>query len=236
MNFPLTYMYTPKLIFWEMQCLPCLSQCWSARWHGHIGSQQHWKGWEVKEDHRCWSEEVFQLILSKSVVKRNLCCTSLLATKLYILILTVFSMWSRWRQKEPHDIVIECMKLSLDPVDRMQEKGSLMSSWTFKHSHQDLFADKSISSVLTTSGDSQGPEPSRLKERRMSDSATQTGKSLQSGDSGTGSESLPIIATDRIELIAIPGWSPSDVCGLNTPPSSQMSPSTSYPDLVALDC
>lgn len=125
------------------------------------------------------------------------------------------------------------MKLSLDPVDRMQEKGSLMSSWTFKHSHQDLFADKSISSVLTTSGDSQGPEPSRLKERRMSDSATQTGKSLQSGDSGTGSESLPIIATDRIELNAIPGWSPSDVCGLNTPPSSQMSPSTSYPDLVA---
>ena len=119
------------------------------------------------------------------------------------------------------------MKLSLDPVDRMQEKGSLMSSWTFKHSHQDLFADKSISSVLTTSGDSQGPEPSRLKERRMSDSATQTGKSLQSGDSGTGSESLPIIATDRIELNATPGWSPSDVCGLNTPPSSQMSPSTS---------
>lgn len=139
----------------------------------------------------------------------------------------------RWRQKEPHDIVIECMKLSLDPVDRMQEKGSLMSSWTFMHSHQELFSDKSISPMLTTSGDSQGPETSRLKERRMSDSATQTGKSLQSGDSGTESDSLPVIATDGIELNATPGWSPSDVCGLNTPPSSQMSPSTSYPDLVS---
>ena len=135
----------------------------------------------------------------------------------------------RWKQKEPHDIVIECMKLSLDPIDRIQEKGTFMSSSTSKHSHQELMADKSITSILTASCDSQGPEVGRLKERRMSDSATQTGKSLQSGDSGTDSCSLPVISSDEV----VPGWSPSEVCQLNTPPSSQMSPSTSYPDLLS---
>ena len=121
------------------------------------------------------------------------------------------------------------MKLSLDPVDKIQEKGSFMSSWTSKQNCQELFADKSISSVLTASSDSQGPETSRLKERRMSDSATQTGKSLQSGDSGNDSCSLPVISSDEITA----GWSPSDLCRLSTPPSSQMSPSTSNPDLVS---
>lgn len=143
----------------------------------------------------------------------------------------------RWRKKEPHDIVIECKKLSLDPIDRIQEKGSFMSSWTSRQNCQDLFADKSISSILTGSCDSQGPEISRSKERRMSDSATQTGRSLQSGDSGTDSCNLP--AMSSVEIMA--GWSPSGVCGLSTPPSSrtppssQMSPSTSNPDLV-LSC
>lgn len=107
-----------------------------------------------------------------------------------------------------------------------------MSSWTSKQNFQDLFADKSISSsILTGSCDSQGPEMGRSKESRMSDSATQTGKSLQSGDSGTDSCSLPVISPDEI----IAGWSPSDVCRLSTPPSSQMSPSTSNPDLL-LSC
>ena len=104
-----------------------------------------------------------------------------------------------------------------------------MSSWTSKQNCQELFADRSVSSVLTTSGDSQGPETGRLKERRMSDSATQTGKSLQSGDSGTESGSLPVISSDAFTA----GWSPSDVCRLSTPPSSQMSPSTSNPDLLS---
>lgn len=125
--------------------------------------------------------------------------------------------------------MIECMKLSLDPIDRMQEKGNFMSSWTSKQNSQELFAEKSISSILTASCDSQGPETTRLKERRMSDSATQTGKSLQSGDSGTDSCSLPVISSDEITA----GWSPSEKCRLNTPPSSQMSPSTSNPDLLS---
>ena len=121
------------------------------------------------------------------------------------------------------------MKLSLDPIDRIQEKGTFMSSSASRHSRQELFADKSISSILTASCDSQGPETGRSKERRMSDSATQTGKSLQSGDSGTDSCSLPVISSDEINA----GWSPSEVCQLNTPPSSRMSPSTSNPDLLS---
>ena len=121
------------------------------------------------------------------------------------------------------------MKLSLDPLDRIQEKGTFMSSSTYRHSLHELFADKSIGSILTASCDSQGPEVLRSKERRMSDSATQTGKSLQSGDSGTDSCSLPVICSDNIPV----GWSPSEVCQLSTPPSSRMSPSTSNPDLVS---
>ena len=121
------------------------------------------------------------------------------------------------------------MKLSLDPIDRIQEKGTFMLSSTSKHSHQELMADNSINSNLSASCNSRGPEVVRLKERRMSDSATQTGKSLQSGDSGTDSCSLPVISSDEIA----PGWSPSEVCQLNTPPSSQMSPSTSCPDLLS---
>ena len=151
----------------------------------------------------------------------------------YALLLTALlnALNFRWRKKEPHDIVMECKKLSLDPIDRIQEKGGFMSSWTSRQNCQDLFADKSSSSVLTGSCDSQGPEISRSKERRMSDSATQTGRSLQSGDSGTDSCNLPVMSSDEI----MPGWSPSNVCGLSTPPSSQMSPSTSNPDLV-LSC
>ncbi|XP_044175884.1 hamartin-like isoform X2 [Acropora millepora] len=133
----------------------------------------------------------------------------------------------RWKQKEPHDIVVECMKVSLDPIDRIQEEGNFMSSSTYRQSRQEIFADKSVTSILTASCDSEGFGMEKLKERRMSDSATQTGKSLQSGDSGTDCCSLPVVSSTEI------GWSPSEFCQLSTPPSSRMSPSTSNPDLLS---
>ncbi|XP_074606956.1 hamartin-like isoform X2 [Acropora palmata] len=135
----------------------------------------------------------------------------------------------RWKQKEPHDIVVECMKVSLDPIDRIQEEGNFMSSSTYRQSRQEMFADKSVTSILTASCDSEGFGMEKLKERRMSDSATQTGKSLQSGDSGTDCCSLPVVSSTEITA----GWSPSEFCQLSTPPSSQMSPSTSNPDLMS---
>lgn len=119
------------------------------------------------------------------------------------------------------------MKVSLDPIDRIQEKGTFLLSSTSRHSLQERFADKSSSSNFTASSESQGQETERLRERRMSDSATQTGKSLQSGDSGIDSCNIPVILSDKITT----GWSPSEVCQLSTPPSSQLSPSTSNSDL-----
>lgn len=119
------------------------------------------------------------------------------------------------------------MKVSLDPIDRIQEKGTFLLSSSSRHSLQELLADKSSSSNFTASSESQGQETGRPRERRMSDSATQTGKSLQSGDSGIDSCNTPVILSDKI----MTGWSPSEVCQLSTPPSSQMSPSTSNPDL-----
>ena len=149
---------------------------------------------------------------------------------IFILVnsLPIFLSFLRWKQKEPHDIVVECMKVSLDPIDRIQEEGNFMSSSTYRQSRQEMFADKSVTSILTASCDSEGFGMEKLKERRMSDSATQTGKSLQSGDSGTDCCSLPVSST---EITA--GWSPSEFFPLSTPPSSRMSPSTSNPDLMA---
>lgn len=141
--------------------------------------------------------------------------------------LPIFCLFLRWKQKEPHDIVVECMKVSLDPIDRIQEEGNFMSSSTYRQSRQEMFADKSVTSILTASCDSEGFGMEKLKERRMSDSATQTGKSLQSGDSGTDCCSLPVVSSTEI------GWSPSEFCQLSTPPSSRMSPSTSNPDLLS---
>ena len=140
-----------------------------------------------------------------------------------------FSLCCSWRAKEPHDIVIECQKLSLDRMDRVQEDGGFNMSWASRQSLLDTTnVDKSASSTLMISGDAetQGVDLSRLKERRMSDSATQTGKSLQSGDSGVDSAGAVISADDLT-----PAWSPTVVCGLCTPPSSQMSPSASHLDL-----
>ena len=59
----------------------------------------------------------------------------------------------------------------------------------------------------------------------MSDSATQTGKSLQAG--GHGGE-ISKMMLDR----SLPAWRPTDLCGLVTPPSEHMSPATSTQDLT----
>ena len=170
------------------------------------------------------------VILKGSCTTTSFSLTGISAFLLHVPILLLFLSF-RWRKKEPHDIVIECMKVSLDPVDRIQKDGWFTAS-SSRQSRQEIFAEKSISSVFTMSGEmteNPGPDLGRLNERRMSDSATQTGKSLQSGDSGTDSCSLPVICPEEI----IPGWSFADVCGLITPPSSQMSPSTSNPDLLS---
>ncbi|XP_001639307.3 hamartin [Nematostella vectensis] len=136
----------------------------------------------------------------------------------------------RWKKKEPQDIVIECQNISLDPVDRLQSENSLNASWTSRQSVPEPSAiEKSVHSAVVTFEDYHEIQPCeipRLKERRMSDSATQTGKSLQSGDSGTGS--MPLVSADELTN---DGWSPADMCGLCTPPSSQLSPSTSNQDL-----
>ena len=55
--------YTSKHICWNNFCPP---QGWSARWYGHNGHQQHWRG--VKDHHRFCSQEVFQPVLCRSVV------------------------------------------------------------------------------------------------------------------------------------------------------------------------
>jgi len=121
--------------------------------------------------------------------------------------------------------VIECQGISLDPMDRLQTDSGLTSSWTSWH--EALTLDKSVSSAFTTSDDlfKDGYDIPRIRERRMSDSATQTGKSLQAADHG--SEIAKVILND-----SLPAWRPTDVCGMATPPSEHMSPATSTQDLA----
>ena len=114
--------------------------------------------------------------------------------------------------------MIECERLSLESLD----DGGFNMSWAFRQSVLDLNnVDKSGNDA-----NAQVFNSSRLKERRVSDSATQTGKSLQFGDSGVESAGAVISAEDLTS-----SWSPALICGLCTPPSSQMSPSASHLEL-----
>lgn len=130
----------------------------------------------------------------------------------------------RWKKKEPQDIVIECQNISLDPIDRIQTDSGLTTSWTSWN--EALTFDKSVSPTLTRSEDhfQDGYGIPHIKERRMSDSATQTGKSLQTGNHPN---EVPNLTLDD----SLTAWSPADVCGLTTPPSEHMSPATSNQDL-----
>lgn len=96
-----------------------------------------------------------------------------------LIVLFVNALNFRWRKKEFYDIVMECKKLFLDSIDRIQERGGFMFFWILRQNCQDLFVDKFISfGIFIGSCDSQGFEISRLKERRMFDTVIQIGRFL----------------------------------------------------------
>ena len=144
-----------------------------------------------------------------------------------------YQLCLRWRSKEPHDVVIDCEKVSLDPNDcPLQESEMLSSVCPSRQSFSD--GNPSESSGVWTSSENSSQQAAHDEDRL--DSATQTGTSLQnpsyhkrmsSFDSGMGMlNSTPLIASNAMFC------SPTTFCSLTTPPPSQdVSPTGSTLDV-----
>ncbi|KAM4577181.1 TSC complex subunit 1a isoform 2-T3 [Odontesthes bonariensis] len=105
---------------------------------------------------------------------------------------------SRWRRYEVHDIVIECSRLSLDPLESSCEDDIYSSSSTSPRPpsvssalpHLDLTASPHIADLVGSSGSSTCP-------------------------SGSG---CPLQLSTTCTQVDDVTWSPSSQCGLSTPP------------------
>ncbi|XP_028407591.1 hamartin-like [Dendronephthya gigantea] len=140
----------------------------------------------------------------------------------------------RWRSKEPHDVIVDCEKVSLEPTScHLQESETLSSVCTSRQSSSEVTMSES-SGILTNSDNSMQPAMNSEDERL--DMATQTGTSLQNAtyqqdessvDSGTDISSItPLVASSAMIN------SPTTLCSLTTPPSSKnTSPSGSVHDV-----
>lgn len=131
---------------------------------------------------------------------------------------------SRWRSKEPHDVIIDCEKISLDPKDcHLQESEVLSLVYPSRQSFSE--ANTLESSGILTSSDNSVQQTAHDEDRL--DTGTQTGTSLQnqscptqtegSIDSGTDMQnnSTPLVASNVMLC------SPTTLCSLTTPPRSQ---------------
>ncbi|XP_058630705.1 TSC complex subunit 1a isoform X2 [Onychostoma macrolepis] len=127
----------------------------------------------------------------------------------------------RWKRFEPHDIVIECAKISLDSKEASSEEGnSSLSDHIPRRSvdHSRSWSELSIHEITSFTPtaavrQSLSLSLSYLTVTQDSGSSAQTPDHQSDGMNSSGME----------EEI----WSPSSVCGLTTPPSSRgMSPTT----------
>lgn len=94
----------------------------------------------------------------------------------------------RWKEKEVHDIIVECAQLSLDPFDREFSEGRVFSSWI-----------------------------DRCRQRLLRPDGNQE-FSWDSLTSSALKASLPVLRSEASDDAAGAIWSPSKRCGLSTPP------------------
>ncbi|XP_056601567.1 TSC complex subunit 1a isoform X2 [Triplophysa dalaica] len=128
----------------------------------------------------------------------------------------------RWKRFEPHDIVIECGKVSLDPKEASCEEGySSLSDHVARRpvEHSRSFSELIIhemTSVTPMAAVSQSLSLSLPFQTVSQESGSMTHTPNQQAQSDERNSS------GRKEGI----WSPSSICGITTPPSSRMSPTT----------
>uniref|UniRef100_A0A673IR73 Hamartin-like n=1 Tax=Sinocyclocheilus rhinocerous TaxID=307959 RepID=A0A673IR73_9TELE len=134
-----------------------------------------------------------------------------------LLFLTV----CRWKRFEPHDIVIECAKISLDSKEASSEEGySSLSDHIPRRSvdHSRSCSELSIHEITSVT-------PMAAVRQSLSLSLPYL---TVTQDSGSSAQTLNH-QSDRMNSSGTKEemWSPSSVCGMTTPPSSRgMSPTT----------
>ncbi|XP_051529694.1 hamartin-like isoform X2 [Myxocyprinus asiaticus] len=124
----------------------------------------------------------------------------------------------RWKRFEPHDIVIECAKISLDPMEASCQEG--YSSLSDHMARRPADHSRSCSELKITS-----VTPVATVCKSLSLSLLYLTVSKESGSS----TQTPNHQSDEMNSSRIKEemWSPSSVCGMSTPPSSRgMSPTT----------
>ncbi|XP_051551164.1 hamartin-like isoform X2 [Myxocyprinus asiaticus] len=127
----------------------------------------------------------------------------------------------RWKRFEPHDIVIECAKVSLDPKEASCEEGYSSLSDHMPRcpvDHSRSSSELSIHEITSVT-------PMATVRQSLSLSLPYLTVSQDSGSS----TQTPTHQSDEMNSSRIKEemWSPSSVCGMSTPPSSRgMSPTT----------
>uniref|UniRef100_A0A672LQA0 Hamartin-like n=1 Tax=Sinocyclocheilus grahami TaxID=75366 RepID=A0A672LQA0_SINGR len=127
----------------------------------------------------------------------------------------------RWKRFEPHDIVIECAKISLDSKEASSEEGySSLSDHISRHpvDHSRSCSELSIHEITSVT-------PMAAVRQSLSLSLPYLTVTQDSGSS----TQTPNHQSDRMHSSGTKEemWSPSSVCGMTTPPSSRgMSPTT----------
>ncbi|XP_052412633.1 hamartin-like isoform X1 [Carassius gibelio] len=127
----------------------------------------------------------------------------------------------RWKRFEPHDIVIECAKISLDSKEASSEEGySSLSDHIPRRpvDHSRSCSELSIHEITSVT-------PTVAVRQSLSLSLPYLTVTQDSGSSAQ----TPNHQSDRMNSSGTKEemWSPSSVCGMTTPPSSRgMSPTT----------
>uniref|UniRef100_A0A671S9M1 Hamartin-like n=1 Tax=Sinocyclocheilus anshuiensis TaxID=1608454 RepID=A0A671S9M1_9TELE len=127
----------------------------------------------------------------------------------------------RWKRFEPHDIVIECAKISLDSKEASSEEGySSLSDHIPRRpvDHSRSCSELSIHEITSVT-------PMAAVRQSLSLSLPYLTVTQDSGSSAQ----TPDNQSDRMHSSGTKEemWSPSSVCGMTTPPSSRgMSPTT----------
>uniref|UniRef100_A0A8C2KGS3 TSC complex subunit 1a n=1 Tax=Cyprinus carpio TaxID=7962 RepID=A0A8C2KGS3_CYPCA len=127
----------------------------------------------------------------------------------------------RWKRFEPHDIVIECAKISLDSKEASSEEGySTLSDHIPRRpvDHSRSCSELSIHEITSVT-------PMAAVRQSLSLSLPYLTVTQDSGSSAQ----TPNHQSDRMNSSGTMEemWSPSSVCGMTTPPSSRgMSPTT----------
>ena len=135
----------------------------------------------------------------------------MLATTLnYNFLLQIY----RWKIFQPHDVLAECRRISLDPLDCIKEGTQLNIDDSFRQPNQNSVLENSISSLSRLNN--LFPDPDRSHSHNF----------LKKSETGDKSQSKLML--NALENVC----NPSDICHMTTPPTSRpISPSHSAHDL-----